>query len=108
MKCSFDLNWQSHDCAADDLPEGVIIEIFNGSGIGTLKCRLAASDAHVLLAQEVGITPDLHGDFSQWLIGKGWRMLLAPAEPRPGGYCSVGVTLFARHHFGLRWFGDSE
>ena len=62
--------------------EAVIFETFNSSGKATLKQRMLKTKAHVLFAQETGVTELMEDEFVLWAAGKGWRVLLLPAEAR--------------------------
>ncbi len=78
------------------------IETANTTGWASLKRRLKATDAHVLLAQETWIPPSRMAEASAWARKRGWKSIWAPAGTGPGGGPSGGVAIFAKDFLGLR------
>ncbi len=83
--------------------EAWYVESYNSTSWGTLKKRLVESKALILCAQECGIVNDMVGEAGHWAMVRGWKALIVPAEPRPGGQTSMGVAVFVRAFLGLRW-----
>ena len=85
-----------------------MFESFNGSCLPTLKRRLEVTQAVVLMAQETGITDELHADVATWAGARGWHFLHTEAKPCRGGKTSCGAAVFARKEVGLRWPGTDQ
>ncbi len=78
------------------------VETTNTTGWSALRKRLLRTKSHILLAQETRLGPEQLDTASQWALGKGWKMVPAPAVLGPNGGNSAGVAIFARSWIGLR------
>ena len=86
----------------------MVVETANTNAWSTAKRRMAATDAHVFIGQEMHIAEAQIPDAQAWAAAKGWKALFAPAihgrgEPEgPGVYGSGGLVIAVRDIFGLR------
>ena len=87
------------------------VETVNANSVGTFKKRILESSAHVVLGQELHLSPAHIDEFVAWATRHGWRVLAEPAIPKSenvdpdaavGGYGTGGVCVAARDMFGLR------
>ncbi len=79
------------------------VESVNSTGWKGLQKRLAATKAHVVLAQETWLTPDSIPAASAWAKRRGWKSVWSAAVPGPNGGASGGTAIFARDYLGLRY-----
>ena len=76
----------------------------NATAAGSLKTYLAATDAHIVLAQEVKTSSGTSEQLKGWAKNHAWRVLVADAV-----YCPTtkahraGVAVFVREWMGLGW-----
>ncbi len=83
--------------------KGLSIESANTTGTKSLKKRLKATQADVLMVQETWATSAVVDDIATWAKRKRWTSLWTPAkEGTNGGRLSGGTAIFARDHLGLR------
>ena len=81
----------------------ISVESFNANrGIRTLKDRVTATKASVLVAQEIGVADADYDDFVAWLGRRGWKCLASPSLASKGTTPVQGVAVMARDHVGLR------
>ena len=78
------------------------VETYNSTSWASLKQRLAGSEAHVVLAQEVHLLGIDIEYASQWARVRGWKSIIEEAIPgRAQPFSSGGVAIFARDWLGL-------
>ena len=74
----------------------------NATASGSLKSYLFATDAHIVLAQEVKTSGESSVQLKGWAKSAGWKVLVADAV-----FCqatkahSAGVAVFVREWIGL-------
>ena len=81
-----------------------IVESVNTTSMKSLKARLMSSDAHVILAQETGVTKTVMNYFVVWARNRGWitsPACAAYAVPCEGGQTSAGALILVRNMVGL-------
>jgi hypothetical protein len=91
------------DDSISDVGEWVI-ESVNTTCLKNLKARLLVTDAHVVIAQETGVTKVNVNDFVAWARNRGWVTSLACAAfavPCDGGQTSAGALVLVRAMVGL-------
>ncbi len=89
---------------ADRLGEfSLTVERTNTTGWRALRRRLLSTGAHILLAQETGVSQSPMPAAAEWAKKRGWKSVWAPALTTEAGGTSAGVAIFARDHLGLRF-----
>ncbi len=81
----------------------LVVETVNATGWTALKKRLAATDAHAVLAQETWVTQAGVAAASAWARRHGWKSVWSPAVTTDKGGTSAGVAVFARAFLGLHY-----
>ncbi len=82
---------------------GLRIESANTIGTRSLRKRLKATQADVLMVQETWATGAVVDEIASWAKRRRWTSLWTPAkEGTNGGRPSEGTAIFARDHLGLR------
>ncbi len=79
----------------------LVVETVNTTGWSSLKRRLMATDAHVLLAQETWVNQAAAAGASSWARRNGWRSIWSPAATTKRGGTAGGVAILARDFLGL-------
>ena len=94
---------QTRPVPSPDPRSAVFVESFNANrGIRTLKEKLTATTASVLIAQETGVADSDHDDFAAWAGRRGWKCRASPGQAGKGTTPSKGVAILVRDHIGLR------
>ncbi len=81
----------------------LLVETTNTTSWGPLRKRLAATRAHIVLAQETKVMIGKQAEASSWALRNGWKMVAAPAIAGKRGGASGGTAIFARSELGVRF-----